>query len=45
MNRPVGSMAKPRGWFSVGVLPRYASLPLAASTLKALIRVRNSRGV
>src|ERR1700694_4436743 len=34
-NLPLGSMANPRGWRSVGVLDKYVSLPLAPSTLKA----------
>src|SRR5262249_31349303 len=33
--RPVGSMANPRGCFSVGVLPRYVSFPLVPSTRNA----------
>jgi hypothetical protein len=31
----VGSIAKPRGCFSAGELPRYSSLPVAPSTLSA----------
>jgi len=38
MKRPVGSIRKPRGCFSVGVLPRYESLP-PASTLNAPIEL------
>lgn len=34
-NRPLGSMLKPRGCFSVGVLPTKVSFPLAPSTRKA----------
>src|SRR5436305_13265676 len=33
--RPLGSMAKPRGCFSVGVLLTYVNLPLAGSTRNA----------
>jgi hypothetical protein len=35
-NRPLGSIANPRGCFSVGVLPRYDSVPVCASTLNAV---------
>ena len=35
MNRPVGSILKPRGCFSVGVLPSQVRLPVEESTLKA----------
>src|ERR1700738_1207033 len=37
MKRPLESMLNPRGCFSVGVLDRYGSLPLAPSTLNAAI--------
>src|SRR6266705_3698409 len=34
-NLPLGSIANPRGCFSVGALERYESFPLAESTLNA----------
>ena len=39
MYRPLGSMRKPRGCFSVGVLESYVSLPVAVSTLNAAIEL------
>jgi hypothetical protein len=41
--RPVGSIAKPRGCFSVGVEPMKVSLPVAASTLNppSVLEVRS----
>src|SRR2546427_111100 len=44
-NLPLGSIANPRGCFSVGALERYESFPLAESTLNAasVLVVRGAR--